>query len=151
MVLETGAILMKAKRSLALLAILAVIIGITAACTKARSDAQVASEVQNKINSDAAVQSRQITVQSSNGVVTLSGYVASDNERAAAANDAATVEGVRTVVNNLEATAQPPQNQPPQDQAATQQSEPEPAPAPASARRPERERASAPRREHRPS
>ena len=37
-----------------------------------------------------------------NGVVTLSGDVTSDTERAAAASDAATVEGVRTVVNNLQ-------------------------------------------------
>jgi outer membrane biosynthesis protein TonB len=139
---------MKAKRSLALLAILVTIIAITVACTKARSDAQIASDVQNKVYSDAAVQSRQITVQSSNGIVTLSGYVATDAERAAAANDAATVEGVKTVVNNLEATAPATANAQPQNQEAQQQAAaPEPAPAPEPARHETRERASAP--EHR--
>lgn len=144
---------MKAKRSLVLLATLAVVIGITAACTRARSDAQVASEVQNKIYSDAAVQSRQITVQSSNGVVTLSGYVASDAERAAAANDAATIEGVRTVVNNLESTAPAVANaqpqQQPQDQTAAQQAEPAPAPEPE--RRNKRERTGASSNQRKPS
>jgi len=76
-----------------------------------RTDAQVASDVQNKIYSDAAVQSRDITVQASNGIVTLNGNVTNDAQRGAAANDAAAVTGVKTVVNNLEvqqAQAAPP-------------------------------------------
>ncbi len=81
-----------------------------------RSDAQVASEVQNKIYSDAGIQSRQIGVQAANGVVTLSGDVDSDVERNAAANDAGAIDGVRTVINNLQvqqAQAAPPQITPP--------------------------------------
>lgn len=87
----------------ALLAI-ATMLMVFAACNQkaARTDAQVASDVQTKIYSDAAVQSRTIAVQAANGVVTLSGAVTSDVERGAAANDAAAVEGVRTVVNNLQ-------------------------------------------------
>lgn len=86
---------------------------VLAGCNRlaARTDAQVASDVQNKIYSDAAVVSRSITVQASGGVVTLNGDVTSDAERGAAANDAAAVNGVRTVVNNLEvqqAQAAPP-------------------------------------------
>jgi hypothetical protein len=76
-----------------------------------RGDAQVASEVQNKIYSDAGIQSRQVSVQAANGVVTLSGDVNSDVERNAAANDAGAVDGVRTVINNLQvqqAQATPP-------------------------------------------
>jgi len=76
-----------------------------------RTDAQVASDVQSKVYSDTAVQSRNITVQASNGIVTLNGNVANDSERGAAANDAATVTGVKTVVNNLQmqqAQAAPP-------------------------------------------
>jgi len=79
--------------------------------TPARSDAQIASDIQNKIYSDAAVQSRDISVQANSGIVTLSGNVASDVERGAAANDAATINGVKTVVNNLQvqqAQATPP-------------------------------------------
>jgi hypothetical protein len=153
---------MKAKSWLVLLAIpTLLVIGLTAACTKAHSDAQIASEVQNKINSDGAVQSRQITVQSSNGIVTLSGYVASDNERSAAANDAATIAGVKTVVNNLEASApatasnqqqQLAQQQPPpapQEQAKEEPPAPEPAPVRQSAR--QRSSSTSTTRQHRHS
>ncbi len=51
---------------------------------------------------DPAIESRQLQVQAAGGVVTLSGNVSSDTERAAAASDAAMVQGVRTVVNNLQ-------------------------------------------------
>jgi hypothetical protein len=66
-----------------------------------RSDARVAAEVQSKIGSDSRVTSKEIGVQADSSVVTLSGNVASDVERASAASDAATVDGVKTVVNNL--------------------------------------------------
>lgn len=74
-----------------------------AGCNKApvRSDAQLATDVQSKIKADSSISSREIGVQTANGVVTLSGSVDSDAERRLAANDAATVEGVRTVVNDL--------------------------------------------------
>lgn len=79
----------------------------TAACNKAqsRTDAQVASDIQGKLNADQAVRNKQIAVLAANGVVTLSGAVASEAERSAVASDAASVNGVRTVVNNL--TVQP--------------------------------------------
>src|SRR5437588_6897777 len=67
-----------------------------------RSDSQVASDVQSKINSDGNVQSKQIGINSNKGVVTLTGSVNSDMERSAAANDAAQVQGVKTVVNALQ-------------------------------------------------
>jgi len=67
-----------------------------------RPDAQIATDVQNKINSDGGVPDKQVTINANNGVVTLSGSVSSDAARNAAANDAAQVEGVKTVVNNLE-------------------------------------------------
>jgi hypothetical protein len=72
-------------------------------CSKpgVRSDAQVATDVQKKISADTGFTSRDIGVQADHGVVTLSGNVTSDEDRAVAAGDAAAVEGVRTVVNNL--------------------------------------------------
>jgi hypothetical protein len=93
------------------------VLGFAVGCERTRSDAQVGTDVQNKINSDPAVQSRQYSVTANNGVVTLSGYVGSDAERAAAASDAAQVAGVKTVVNDLkvviptmaQAEAQPPE------------------------------------------
>jgi hypothetical protein len=66
------------------------------------SDAQVASDVQNKINGDANIPDKQLNINANNGVVTLTGTVTSDAARNAAANDAAQVDGVRTVVNNLQ-------------------------------------------------
>ena len=92
--------------------------------TQTRSDADVASDVQKKVASDAALQNKQVNVQAANGIVTLNGTVDTDAARAAAANDAATVQGVKTVVNNL-------QVQPMQAQAQPLESIPEqPAPAP---------------------
>ena len=72
-------------------------------CSKApaRTDAQVAAEVQSKISSDSGITSQEIGVQSASGVVTLSGNVGTEAERVSAASDAATVAGVKTVVNNL--------------------------------------------------
>src|SRR5579864_3350800 len=92
---------MKPKVGLYLCALLlAGSLGLTIGCTRAPNDAQVAGNVQSKIYADSNVQSRQITVQSANGVVTLTGYANSDAERATAAADAAQVDGVKTVVNN---------------------------------------------------
>jgi hypothetical protein len=73
-------------------------------CSKfgTRSDAQVSSDVQSKINSDSNIQTKQISVAADKGVVTLSGTVSSDMERMAAANDAGQIEGVKTVINNLQ-------------------------------------------------
>jgi hypothetical protein len=104
---------------LTILAFAAVLLAVVGCNQKAaRSDAQVASDVQTKIYSDAAIQSRGISVQAANGVVTLSGNVNNDAERGAAANDAAAVDGVRTVVNNLQ--AQQAKMTPPQTSAELQ-------------------------------
>ena len=84
------------------------------------SDAQVASDVQNKINGDNNVPDKQLNISANNGVVTLNGAVSSDAARNAAANDAAQVDGVKTVVNNLQvspATASD-QSAQPQEQAS---------------------------------
>jgi hypothetical protein len=67
----------------------------------ARADAQISSEIQSKINTDANVPNKAIAVNSNNGIVTLTGTVGSEMERQAASNDAATIDGVKTVVNNL--------------------------------------------------
>ena len=106
---------MKARSTLGVyLALLLLALGLSVACSRssAPDDAQIMGQVQTKLSSNSNLQGKQIGVQSSNGVVTLSGTVSSDFERTAAANDAAQVEGVRTVVNNLqieqEAAAQAP-------------------------------------------
>jgi len=94
---------MKAKSRFLVVLFLALAIG--AACNRAPNDAQIANQVQRTIAADGNIQNKQIGVQSANGVVTLSGTVRSDMERSAAANDAAQVSGVKTVINNLDVSA----------------------------------------------
>jgi len=77
-------------------------LGLVVGCSRSRDDAQVASDVQGKINADSNIQNKQITVNANRGVVTLTGSVNNDLERSSAANDASQVDGVKTVVNNLE-------------------------------------------------
>lgn len=105
---------MKTKASFFASLALSLVLGVFAGCSKkARTDAQIASDVQTKVYSDPAIQSRQIGVQAARGVVTLSGDVTNDTERGAAANDAAAVDGVKTVVNNLQVQqAQQPRKKP---------------------------------------
>jgi hypothetical protein len=79
-------------------------VAMIAGCSKgpsARADADVAADVQTKLNNDANLTSKGITVNSNGGTVTLSGAVANETERLSAANDAGQVDGVKTVVNNL--------------------------------------------------
>src|SRR5215472_9363098 len=99
-------------------------------CNKmgSRSDSQIASDVQNKIFGDSTVPDKQITINANKGVVTLSGTVSSDAARTAAANDASQVDGVKTVVNNLEVAPTSAALNP--VQPTTPVAEPAPAPAP---------------------
>lgn len=92
----------------------------------ARTDAQIASDVQNKINTDSNLPDKQLTINANNGVVTLTGDVSSDAARNAAANDAAQVDGVKTVVNNLQVAPTAASNTQPQEQQQ-EASNPEPA------------------------
>src|SRR5919206_5180565 len=109
---------MKAKVSL-YLTIAALFAALVATgCSRARSDGQIATDVHSKITSDSGVQNKSIKIDSAGGVVTLSGTVASDAERMAAANDAAQVPGIKTVVNNLEVNSAANQQQPTQEAAA---------------------------------
>jgi len=71
-------------------------------CSRAKTDAQLAGEVQNKINSDLPAQ--RIVVSVVGGTVTLSGTVEQDEDRLKASSDAAEIEGVKTVINNLQVT-----------------------------------------------
>ncbi len=71
-------------------------------CRKpAADDATVTAAVQTRIAGDSALGSESIQSSVQGGIATLTGTVSSDAARALAANDAAQVAGVRTVVNNL--------------------------------------------------
>jgi hypothetical protein len=66
-----------------------------------RDDQQIGSDIQSKITAESALSGQTIQVAVANGVATLSGKVDNDASRALAAADSASVDGVRTVVNNL--------------------------------------------------
>jgi len=84
--------------SLALVALL----GLTIGCARKPDDAKVSREVQSKFSLDSGLSTKQLSVQAKDGVVTLAGFVDNDAQREAASRQAASVDGVRTVVNNLQ-------------------------------------------------
>ena len=87
--------------------LLAGILAIGLACTKAPDDSQLTSQIQSKLNEDSGLHGKPITAQTSGGVVTLSGTVENETQRAAAARYASATPGVKQVVNNLETTSAP--------------------------------------------
>jgi hypothetical protein len=94
---------MKARFRVAYLGVLLLlVIGVACNQTKTKPDAQVTSDIQNKFNQDSGLQGKPLNVQSANGVVTLDGNVDNAVERDAAGRLAASVDGVKTVVNNLQ-------------------------------------------------
>jgi hypothetical protein len=78
------------------------ILAIGLACTKAPDDSQLTSQIQSKLAQDSGLHDKQITVQTSGGVVTLSGTVENETQREAAARYASATPGIKEVVNNLE-------------------------------------------------
>ncbi|MBZ5491044.1 MAG: BON domain-containing protein [Acidobacteriia bacterium] len=108
------------KRNLSVVLIAMALLAASCSRIGSRTDAQVASDVQNKINGDSSIPDKQLNINANNGTVTLTGTVATDAARNAAANDAAQIEGVKTVVNNLEVApaSAANQNEQPQEQAS---------------------------------
>ena len=83
------------------LAVVAAILAMALACSRPPNDAQITSDIQNKINADSGLQGKQLGVQSENGTVTLSGAVDNAAQRDAASRYASSEPGVKQVVNNL--------------------------------------------------
>src|SRR5271166_4299544 len=95
--------LMKARASLYLSAVvLLTLLAAAIGCSKTPTDDQIASDIQNKLNTDSGLQGKQLIVQAAKGSVTLSGQVDNDAERDAAARYASSEPGVKQVVNNLQ-------------------------------------------------
>jgi len=106
---------MKLKQGYVWVVLLVGILTIGVACTKAVSDSDLSGQVQAKLSSDSGLQDKQLDVKTSGGVVTLSGNVENDAQRAAAARYASEVPGIKQVVNNLQvapAQAMQPVDQP---------------------------------------
>jgi BON domain len=81
---------------------LAAILASSFGCARKPDDAKISSEIQSKYGQDSGLSTKQLSVQASNGVVTIGGLVDDDAQRAAAARQAAAVDGVKEVVNNLQ-------------------------------------------------
>src|SRR5271156_6584919 len=99
---------MKSRLSLYLVRV--VVAGVLLAsvgCAKTPTDAQIASDIQNKLNTDSGLQGKQLIVQADKGSVTLSGQVDNDAQRDAAARYASAEPGVKQVVNNLQVAPAP--------------------------------------------
>lgn len=93
---------MKRASRLASFFLLAIVMGMAVGCARKPDDAKISSEIQSKFSQDSGLSSKQLTVQAQDGVVTLAGTVDNDAQRDAASRQAASVGGVRTVVNNLQ-------------------------------------------------
>jgi len=94
---------MKARVSLYVSAlVLLLTLAVAVGCSKAPNDAQLASDIQTRLSADSGLQGKQLSVQAANGTVTLAGTVDNENQRQAAARYAASAEGVKQVVNNLQ-------------------------------------------------
>jgi len=91
---------MKAK-NLLIVMFVSILLALAMGCSRKPNDAQIIGEIAQKIQADPNIQVKAIAVQSTEGVVTLTGVVNSDAERTAASNDAGQIQGVKTVVNNL--------------------------------------------------
>ena len=70
-------------------------------CAKAPDDSQLSKQLASRFDQDSGLHGKMISVQTAAGVVTLSGTVDNDEQRAAAASYASTLSGVKVVVNNL--------------------------------------------------
>ncbi len=83
-------------------------------------DATLSTALQSRISGDSALSSESIQTSVKDGIATLNGTVSSEAARSLAASDAAQVQGIKTVVNNLTVQAPAP--------AATAAAVPIPAP-----------------------
>src|SRR6266404_4298262 len=85
-----------------LVVLLAAILASSVGCARKPDDAKISSDIQSRFSLDSGLSSKQLTVQASNGVVTIPGFVDNDAQRTAAALQAASVAGVKDVANNLQ-------------------------------------------------
>lgn len=99
---------MKRKTGFLCASMLVVVLVLSVGCTSAPSDSQMTEQIQSKIGQDSGLQAHALAVQSSAGIVTLSGTVDNDAQRSAAARYAASVPGVKQVINNLQVGAAAP-------------------------------------------
>lgn len=99
---------MRDKRLPAIVMIGGLVAAIALGCATTRTvgtqidDATITTRVKAQLTDDEVVQARDVDVDTLDGVVTLGGRVASEEERARAEEVARSVDGVRDVQNLLE-------------------------------------------------
>ncbi len=89
------------SKTLARLALFAAVPLLISGCHKTVDDATLTANVHNALASDASISHQPVQVAVQNGVVTLTGNVSDDTASSVAAQDAAKVQGVKEVVNDL--------------------------------------------------
>lgn len=95
---------MKQPRSVAFLTVPILGLSLVTGCKQQPApvaDDNLTSAVQTRISGDSAISSEPIQSSVRNGIATLNGIVSSEAARALAANDAAQIAGIKTVINNL--------------------------------------------------
>jgi hypothetical protein len=107
---------------------LAVVLGLGAGCSKKPDDAKIAGDIQSKFSQDSGLSGKQLSVQASEGTVTIAGTVDNDSQREAASRQAASVPGVKQVINNLQVGTAP---------VAASVEPPAPSPSPSTQSKPE--------------
>lgn len=89
------------KRTSLLLSFAFLVFVLAVACSRKPDDARISSDIQAKYSQDSGLSSKQLSVQSENGTVTINGTVDNTQQRDAASRQAASEPGVKQVVNNL--------------------------------------------------
>jgi hypothetical protein len=117
---------MKRKNFVITSFVLAAVLALGVGCSKKNDDAQVISQIQARFSQDSTLSAKALSVEADAGVVTLSGTVDNDGQRDAAGKQAASVAGVKTVINNLQVAtaAAAPAPQPDTTQPAAQPTPP---------------------------
>ena len=82
--------------------LLVIILSLATACARKPDDTKISADIQTRFSQDSGLSGKQLTVQASNGVVTLAGIVDTDAQRDAAGRQAGAVLGVKEVINNLQ-------------------------------------------------
>jgi hypothetical protein len=82
--------------------VLAFALAIGVGCARRPDDAKISTDIQGNFSQDSGLSTKHLTVEAKDGIVTLGGFVDNTAQRDAASRQAASVAGVRTVVNNLQ-------------------------------------------------
>jgi len=69
--------------------------------SSARTDQQITDDLQAKLTSESTLQGQSINPVVAKGVATLNGTVNNDDARTLAGSDAGSIDGIRTVINDL--------------------------------------------------